>query len=1400
MVATTGSGTTKLYADGLLVSSKDGTHTLQQTTRAYHILGASNWGSLGYFFKGTIAYSSFWHGHILTPTEITQLYEARDVSPFHDVPTCPPGQGYNTTATACNACPEGKYNDVDDYTTCTSCAAGKYNPTAAADTPDACVNCSAGTASPTAGANDAAACASCAAGRYAHAAATECTVCSAGKFGEDAGASSATACTNCPAGTASPTAGASDAAACESCAAGKYATARAGGASECELCPAGSYSETAASSKDACLSCPSGQQLNSENSGCEDCPPGYFIDTEGDSACLPCGSGMYTLSAASASCFACGAGKSSEATTATTADTCVDCAAGRYMATSGAASCTACGVNTFNPSNASITADDCVECVFGKITYFSTDTAAEEQCLPEGCDKMCFAANLYDSYGDGWNGDYLNFMDSRGSVEASVTQSDSVAAATADSIEVCLIVGCYTAQVGGGSYTSETSWTLTSSDSTVAQSSGSAPADFCVTDNTCCPEGSERSSTSSTCITCGSGTYGYGGPCIPCGGGFFNPSSSSTSPSSCAACPAGTSSSALVAASAASCSPCTAGTFSSPGSTSCTPCPPSTYNSEPSSSSCLACPTILTSNGGSSSISDCYDPAAIYFNLHGTSPPNRIEQYDHHASTFSTHSLPSSPLSSPSSLVFPSPTSLLSTSTATDEILEFRSDGAFRSIFAIVPSPRCLLLLAAHVAVCSEDQILFVGLDDAVHDSPIEAIMLPDAPLALTIAPDDQLLVVTTVSVSLVCIPNTTCSHSPIGVLAKSGTHIASLSSSPTVQSELQSCPANFNVEEDFGCGECGEVAGSCFDYTCAEWVDNDDDADIASVQEIFDNPCGVWTEDDGVACTCPCNTPTSVGVFWPFLLSTPTALLKCTTTCSDFSTVPLDFAPSALLVDDEQELVLVVDADNFKVHAFDYLGNLIHSLYTPSPLTSLVFKPGAYLPLSTLTLPPALSAVDPITLTLSTFDRHNVPTPPEPLFNLNLTLTADGLISLPEKNIELPFSVSAPVSSYSPSISIAHAGSWTFSLSPLSQTVTGTVLAGPTVAATSTVSHNKTIIAGHVFRATVLPFDEHLNPSPSTRDSFEAYFDDDESAVPLTGYLLELPLTRSGTHTFKILATASGGGGDYGDEVSAAQFAFQIDPSAPSVPVCRHSLEGITTFDPSTGAKLTLQAFLFDEFNNSIVDSTDFIIVIDGDLSNEVRLEPPQYRHELAFAEDETRKIMIGFLSDAHGLEHLPNSPITIQVSPDSSTAETLTVEVQAAIGASVVLIALVAYLFIKRNQRIFKAKIETVVAMSKEKDERHDASFSELKKEASALKLSLEQKQHNEEELAIMKQSRQELSQERESELRGVLINSDDVEVLRLLGKGGFGVVNLGTYKGAHIAVKQLLTMTDDSVKRFR
>ena len=113
----------------------------------------------------------------------------------------------------------------------------------------------------------------------------------------------------------------------------------------------------------------------------------------------------------------------------------------------------------------------------------------------------------------------------------------------------------------------------------------------------------------------------------------------------------------------------------------------------------------------------------------------------------------------------------------------------------------------------------------------------------------------------------------------------------------------------------------------------------------------------------------------------------------------------------------------------------------------------------------------------------------------------------------------------------------------------------------------------------------------------------------------------------------------------------------------------------------------------------------------------------------------------------------------------------------------------FINRHKNHANAKIAQVQA---EKDALLDNN--------KALKESMKKMKYSQGELETMEQALVTLSEQRQNELKEVLIPSEDMRVGRLLGKGGFGEVNLATYKGQEVALKQLLHVKPDSVKRFR
>ena len=71
---------------------------------------------------------------------------------------------------------------------------------------------------------------------------------------------------------------------------------------------------------------------------------------------------------------------------------------------------------------------------------------------------------------------------------------------------------------------------------------------------------------------------------------------------------------------------------------------------------------------------------------------------------------------------------------------------------------------------------------------------------------------------------------------------------------------------------------------------------------------------------------------------------------------------------------------------------------------------------------------------------------------------------------------------------------------------------------------------------------------------------------------------------------------------------------------------------------------------------------------------------------------------------------------------------------------------------------------------------------------------------ELKIMDAALQALSEGRGDDLAKVMIDSSDIRLQQMLGKGGNGEVHLAEYKGAKIALKRLITIEKENVERFR
>ena len=84
--------------------------------------------------------------------------------------------------------------------------------------------------------------------------------------------------------------------------------------------------------------------------------------------------------------------------------------------------------------------------------YNSAATQDDGSCVYP-CTDNVVAVNMYDSYGDGWNGNTYSISDASG-----VVASGGLASGSFGSDTLCLVDGCYDITVGGGSYPSEVSF------------------------------------------------------------------------------------------------------------------------------------------------------------------------------------------------------------------------------------------------------------------------------------------------------------------------------------------------------------------------------------------------------------------------------------------------------------------------------------------------------------------------------------------------------------------------------------------------------------------------------------------------------------------------------------------------------------------------------------------------------------------------------------------------------------------------------------------------------------------------------------------------------------------------------------------------------------------------------
>lgn len=99
-------------------------------------------------------------------------------------------------------------------------------------------------------------------------------------------------------------------------------------------------------------------------------------------------------------------------------------------------------------------------------------------------DDIYMTIDMNDSYGDGWNNNFLSIVNFAGEEVQSITLNGGSSA----ELEFCLAEDCYTYAAGGGSYLSEISWTIYQDGEFVVYDSGDGTGAFSVNGDCGCTD------------------------------------------------------------------------------------------------------------------------------------------------------------------------------------------------------------------------------------------------------------------------------------------------------------------------------------------------------------------------------------------------------------------------------------------------------------------------------------------------------------------------------------------------------------------------------------------------------------------------------------------------------------------------------------------------------------------------------------------------------------------------------------------------------------------------------------------------------------------------------------------------------------------------------------------------
>ncbi|GMI24901.1 hypothetical protein TeGR_g14185 [Tetraparma gracilis] len=288
-------------------------------------------------------------------------------------------------------------------------------------------------------------------------------------------------------------------------------------------------------------------------------------------------------------------------------------------------------------------------------------------------------------------------------------------------------------------------------------------------------------------------------------------------------------------------------------------------------------------------------------------------------------------------------------------------------------------------------------------------------------------------------------------------------------------------------------------------------------------------------------------------------------------------------------------------------------------------------------------------------------------------------------------------------------------------------------------------------------------------------------SSLPAAGERIEVALVMMDAYNFTVSADHSTSAHDLALEVSASGYITGTNFTT--------TIEGEILYNKDSPAHASLTASVVipyaGDWSVQGLDPVDPVAVVVH------VLEGPRYSHTVTVPESLEAALVIGFSLDGVQI----GEPVEIIVAPPPPDFT----KVYIAVGVSSFLL-LVGAFFYRRHLKHAAMRLKSVQLEMVDQNKEFSKREKALEAEKEELEEEVRLKKHSEEELKVMMNALEAVSKERQDELKEVMIDGKELKIDKMLGKGGFGVVNLATYRGSKVAMKQLLTVNEENVLRFR